>query len=280
MVGNEAVAAASEAGWDVVGLSHAQLDVGDRAAVRAAVASARPDVVLNAAAYTRVDAAETEVEAARRANAEGPGWLAEACVARRVPLVHISTDYVFDGRASRPYRPDDPAHPLGVYGRTKWDGEQAVRERLDRHLIVRTSWVFASHGRNFLRTIVRLAREREVIPVVADQTGSPTLAADLARALLAAAAAATAGAGAPGTYHFRNSGETTWHGFASAIVGGLAAREDIPCRSVVPVSTADYPAAAPRPAYSVLDTTSWTETFGAPPRPWQEALAEALCRLT
>jgi dTDP-4-dehydrorhamnose reductase len=280
MVGSEVVAAAHESGWGVVGLSHAQLDVGDHAAVRAAVGNARPDVVLNAAAYTQVDAAESDVEAARRANAEGPGWLAEACAACGVPLIHISTDYVFDGRAQRPYRPDDPASPLGVYGRTKWDGEQAVRERLDRHIIVRTSWVFAPHGRNFLRMIVRLAREREVIPVVADQYGCPTLAADLARALLAAATTAIAGEGTPGTYHFCNGGQTTWHGFALAIVEALAAREDISCRSVVPISAAAYPAPAPRPAYSVLDTTSWTRTFGVQPRSWQEALAEALCRLT
>lgn len=280
MVGSEVVAAASESGWDVVALSHVQLDVGDRAAVRAAVGSTRPDVVLNAAAYTRVDRAESEVEAARRANTEGPRWLAEVCAVRGATLIHISTNYVFDGRARRPYRPTDPANPLGVYGRTKWDGEQAVRERLDRHIVVRTSWVFAPHGHNFLRTIVRLAREREVIPVVADQYGCPTLAADLARALVAAAAAAMTGEATSGTYHFCNGGQTTWHGFALAIVGALAARESISCRSVVPIATADYPAPAPRPAYSVLDTTSWTRTFGAQPRSWQEALAEALCRLT
>ena len=279
MVGSEVVAAASESGWDVIGLSHAQLDVGDRAAVRAAVVSARPHVVLNAAAYTRVDAAESDAEAARRANAEGPGWLAEACAARGMLLIHISTDYVFDGRARRPYRPDDPASPLGVYGRTKWDGEQAVRERLDRHLIVRTSWVFAPHGRNFLCTIARLARDRETISVVVDQRGCPTLAGDLARALLAAGAAAVAGPVVAGTYHFCNAGETTWHCFASAIVEGLAGHEHIRCRSVVPIATKDHPTASPRPAYSVLDTTSWCETFGAQPRPWQEALADALGRL-
>jgi len=280
LVGSEAVAAASGLGWDVIGLSRTQLDVGDRAAVQAAVSGTGPDVVLNAAAYTQVDAAESDAEAARRTNAEGAGWLAEACADDGAVLVHISTDYVFDGRTRRPYRPDDSAHPLGVYGRTKWEGEQAVRGRLGRHLIVRASWIFAPHGRNFLRTIVRLAREREVIQVVEDQYGSPTLAADLARALISAAALALTGAGTPGTYHFCNAGETSRHGFASAIVEGLAAREDIPCRRVVPVSTGAYPTPAPRPAYSVLDTASWAETFGTRPRPWQEALAEALCRLS
>lgn len=279
MVGSEVVGAASASGWDVIGLNRAQLDVGDRAAVRAAVVSVQPDVVLNAAAYTQVDAAESDVEAARRANAEGPCWLAEACAARGAPLIHISTDYVFDGRARRPYRPHDPASPLGVYGRTKWDGEQAVRKQLDRYVIVRTSWVFAPHGRNFLCTIARLARARETIPVVADQRGCPTSAGDLARALLAAGAAAIARPGLVGTYHFCNAGETTWHGFASAIVDGLARRERIRCRSIVPIGTKDYPTAAPRPAYSVLDTTSWRETFDAQPRPWREALGEALGRL-
>lgn len=275
------MAAASRLGWDVIGLSRPQLDVGDPAAVRAAVSGMRPDVVLNAAAYTQVDAAESDADAARRTNAEGAGYLADACAHEGALLVHISTDYVFDGRARSPYRPEDPAHPLGVYGRTKWEGEQAVRGRLGRHLILRASWIFAPHGRNFLRTIVRLAREREEIQVVEDQYGSPTLAADLARAAIAAAALALAGAGSPGTYHFCSAGQTSRHGFASAIVKGLAAQENIPCRRVVPVSTAAYPATAPapRPAYSVLDTTSWAETFGTRPRPWQEALAEALCGL-
>jgi dTDP-4-dehydrorhamnose reductase len=278
MVGREVVEAAHGRGWDVVGLGHAELDVAERAGVLATVAAVRADAVLNAAAYTRVDEAEANEETARRANAAGPAWLAEACASRSIPLVHISTDYVFDGRARRPYRPDDPARPLGVYGRTKWEGEQAVRQRLTRHVIVRTSWVYAPHGRNFLTTIARLAREREVIPVVADQRGCPTLAADLAHALLTAAAAAAA-TDLGGTYHFANAGETTWQSFASAIVAGLAGRPGIVCRSVKPISTAEYPTAAPRPAYSVLDTTSWTATFGAPPRPWRDALAEALCRV-
>lgn len=276
MVGSEVVTGARESGWVVVGLSHADLDVADRPAVRRAVASARPNLVLNAAAYTRVDAAESHVDAARRANADGPRWLAEACAAGGIPLVQVSTDYVFDGGARSPYRPDDRANPLGVYGRTKWEGERAVRQGLDQHLIVRTSWVFAPHGRNFLCTIARLAREQDTIAVVVDQRGSPTLASDLARALLAAGAALLAGRPVAGTYHFCNAGETTWHGFASAIVEGLRAREPVRCRSVVPISTQDYAAAAPRPAYAVLDTSSWRDTFGVAPRPWREALAEAL----
>jgi len=279
MVGREVVEAGRGRGWDVVGLGRAELDVADQAAVRATVAAARADAVLNAAAYTRVDEAEADEEAARRANADGPAWLAEACASCGIPLIHISTDYVFDGQARRPYRPDDPAHPLGVYGRTKWEGEQAVRERLARHVIVRTSWVYAPHGRNFLRTIAALAREREELAVVGDQHGGPTLAADLAGALLESAAAAVARPDVAGTHHFANAGQTTWHGFASAIVEGLAPRGGVVCRRVVPISTADRGGPAPRPAYSVLDTTSWTATFGSAPRPWEAALADALCRL-
>ncbi len=280
MVGREVIEAGRERGCEVVGLGRGELDVADRAAVRATVAASGVDAVINAAAFTRVDEAEADEEAARRANADGPGWLAEACATRGIPLIHISTDYVFDGRGRRPYRPDDTPQPLGVYGRTKWEGEQAVRERLARHVIVRTSWVYAPHGRNFLRTIAAAARDREELSVVADQHGAPTLAADLARALLDAAAAAVARPELAGTHHFTNAGETTWHGFALAIVEGLAPRGGLVCRRVVPISTAERGARAPRPAYSVLDTTSWTATFGSSPRPWEAALAEALCRLS
>jgi dTDP-4-dehydrorhamnose reductase len=280
MVGHEVVELGRSLGWDMVGRTRTELDVSDPEQVHAALAAAKPQVVLNAAAYTRVDAAETEPELARRTNAEGPARLAESCAAYGIPLIQISTDYVFDGRERRPYRPDHPAHPLNVYGRTKWEGEVAVRTRLEQHLIVRTSWVFAPSGRNFLTGIAARARERTTLPVVVDQCGSPTLASDLAQALLRAAAAVVEGAGVWGTYHFCNAGETSWHRFASAIVHQLALRGDVLSGRVVPVTTAEYPAGAPRPAYSVLDTTSWTATFGLQPRPWREALSDALCQLS
>lgn len=278
-MGRELCQAATALGWDVAGYTHAELDITDRPGLTAAIAAARPNIVLNAAGYTRVDTAESEPEEASRANAQGPAALAEICAAAGLPLIHFSSDYVFDGRAARPYRPDDPPHPLGVYGRTKWEGEQAVRQRLARHLIVRTSWVYAPHGRNFLRMVADLARTREVLRVVADQRGSPTLAADLARASLAAAAAALAASAPWGTYHFCNAGETTWYEVASAIVDGLARREALACRSVVPITSAEYPTAAARPAYSVLDTTAWGAAFGVSPRPWRDALADALDQL-
>jgi dTDP-4-dehydrorhamnose reductase len=280
MVARDVLQAAGMLGWEAIGRTHAELDVANRAAVRAAVESTEPDVVLNAAAYTQVDAAESEADLARRVNAEGAAWLAEACAAAGAALIQLSTDYVFDGQARRPYRPEDAPHPLGVYGRTKWEGEQAVRERVSQHLIVRTSWVYAPRGRNFLCTIARLAREQETLRVVADQHGCPTLASDLARGLLEAAAVALERADAWGTYHFCNAGETTWHGFASAIVAGLASRVGLVCRSVIPIATSERPSRAARPAYSVLDTGSWTATFGLAPRPWQDALSDALCQLS
>jgi dTDP-4-dehydrorhamnose reductase len=280
MVGHEVVELGRSLGWDMVGRTHTELDVSDPEQVHAALAAAKPQVVLNAAAYTRVDAAETEPELARRTNAEGPARLAESCAAYGIPLIQISTDYVFDGRERRPYRPDHPAHPLNVYGRTKWDGEVAVRTRLEQHLIVRTSWVFAPSGRNFLTGIVARAREQETLRVVADQRGSPTLASDFARALLGAASAAVDATAVWGTYHFCNAGETSWHRFAAAIVQELALRGDPASARVVPVTAAEYPTVATRPAYSVLDTTSWTATFGLRPRPWQEALSDALCQLS
>ena len=190
MVAREVLSQAQAGGWDVTALRHAELDITDREAVRACVSATMPDLVLNAAAMAQVDIAEREPEVARRVNAEAPGWLADACSSAGIPLVHLSTDYVFDGGARRPYRPQDQPNPLSVYGRTKWEGEEAVRQRLDRHLVVRTSWVFAANANNFFTTIVQLAHQQETIRVVSDPHGSATLAADLARALLGAAAAA------------------------------------------------------------------------------------------
>jgi dTDP-4-dehydrorhamnose reductase len=272
MVGREAVLALKARGWEGIGFPHAALDVADRLAVNDAIASVAPDLVFNAAAYTQVDAAEDNPELARRVNAEGPAWLAEACAARNVPLVHISTDYVFDGEIDRPWRPEDEPRPLGVYGETKRKGEQAVRARIPHHLIIRTSWVYAPHGHNFFLTILRLARERDQLEVVADQWGSPTLAADLAAAMCDAAAMVLEHSTGWGTYHFCNGGQTTWHEFASVIVTDLIPPEQRACRRVIPIRSADWPTRAKRPRYSVLDTSSWTQVFGFAPRPWREAL--------
>nr|WP_235974017.1 dTDP-4-dehydrorhamnose reductase [Luteimonas sp. MC1750] len=213
-----------------------------------------PDVVVNAAAYTAVDRAEQERDAAFRANAEAPGALADACARRGALLVHYSTDYVFDGNSSRPWREDDATAPLGVYGASKLAGEAAVRSSGARHMVFRTAWVYGAHGHNFMRTMLRLAAERDELRVVDDQHGTPTAAARIAS--VTAEALATAGS-ASGLWHLTASGGTTWHGFASAIIDGAHARGLLPRRPrVLPVPGSEYPTPARRPAYSRLDTSA------------------------
>lgn len=250
------------------------LDLADLDAIAPLVARARPDVIVNAAAYTAVDRAEDEVEAAFRINALAPGRLAEAAVACGASLVHYSTDYVFDGRGSRPYRDDDTTAPLGVYGRSKLDGELAITASGARHLILRTAWVYGLHGHNFLRTMLRVGAERDELRVVADQHGCPTpawLIADVTAAVL------RKGIAASGIRHLVASGETTWHGFAGAIFDEASERGLIARRpTVTPIATADYPTRAVRPAYSVLDTTRLRDEYALELPHWRDALARTL----
>jgi dTDP-4-dehydrorhamnose reductase len=272
MTGSEVVRRAGVRGWEILPLSHRELDIGDSAAVTSAVSGFRPAVVINAAAYTAVDRAESEPDRAAQVNALGAANVARAAEAASASVVHVSTDYVFAGTAHTPYLPDDFVGPRSVYGRTKLAGEVAVREATENHCIVRTSWVFSGTGTNFVLTMLRLASERDEIRVVADQQGRPTYAGDLADALLSAADSLSENPDARGTFHFANAGETTWFDFAKSI---FEMRPDLSTR-VVPVSTADYPTPAERPRYSVLDTTSFTETFGIEPRQWREPLREIL----
>ena len=243
----------------------------------ALVARVAPDVVVNAAAYTAVDRAETDADVAFRVNAEAPAAIATACAASGALLLHYSTDYVFDGRAVRPYREDDPTSPLGVYGASKLAGEQAIRASGARHAILRTAWVYAAHGKNFLLTMLRLAGERDELRVVADQVGAPTPAAWIADA---SADIVRHGVGESGTWHLVADGETSWHGFAEAIVDeahalGLIARKP----RVTAIGTTDYPTPAQRPAYSVLDTTKLRTDFGIAPPDWREGLRRTLGEL-
>jgi len=241
------------------------------------IARIAPDVVVNAAAHTAVDQAEQDRDAAFRVNAEAPAVLARACAARGALLLHYSTDYVFDGNATRPYREDDPTAPLGVYGESKLAGEVAIRDSGARHAILRTAWVYAAHGRNFLRTMLRLASERDELRVVADQVGAPTPASWIADAT---AAMLRRGIEDAGTWHVVADGETSWHGFASAIMreavaAGLLARAP----SVLPIGTADYPTPARRPAYSVLDTARLQRDFDLRPPGWETGLRATLREL-
>ena len=238
------------------------------------VAKVAPHAVVNAAAYTAVDRAESEPEAAFRANAQAPEAIARACAARDALLIHYSTDYVFDGSASQPYREDHPTSPLGVYGASKLAGETAIVQSGARHMIFRTSWVYAAHGHNFLLTMLRLAAERDELRVVADQVGSPTSAAHIADTT---AAILAQGQGRTGLWHLTCSGRTSWHGFAEAIMAGAVERGLLRrAPDVVPIRTADYPTPAARPAFSVLDSGRLHDDFGVPALAWQDALAGVL----
>ncbi len=243
----------------------------------ALIARIAPDVVVNAAAYTAVDKAETDADAAFRVNAEAAAAIAGTCAATGALLVHYSTDYVFDGSASHPCREDDATAPLGVYGASKLAGEGAIRASDARHAILRTAWVYAAHGRNFLLTMLRLAGEREELRVVADQVGAPTPAAWIADAT---ASLIAHGIDRSGTWHLTAGGETSWHGFAEAIVEeaeqrGLILRKP----RVVAITSSDYPTPARRPAYSVLDTTRLHRDFGITPPDWREGLRRTLAEM-
>lgn len=257
-----------------------RIDVSNRSEVTSLLDAERPDMVVNASAYTNVDHAEHEPERAFAVNASGPRWLAEWCDANRASLIHVSTDYVFDGQKIGGYTEDDPTGPLGVYGASKLAGEEHVRATLERHVILRTSWLFSAQGHNFVKTMLRLAQERDVLRVVSDQHGRPTGADDLAVAILGVAASFLHRQGGFGTFHFAGAGATTWFDFACAIV-----REQAPYTGrspeVIPTTSADYPTPAMRPRNSVLDTSAFEAAHGIRPRAWQDGLREtiaAVCR--
>ena len=229
---------------------------------------------MNAVAYTAVDRAESEEALAHAVNAASVGALSEVAAARGLPLVHVSTDYVFDGSGERPWRPDDPVGPLGAYGRTKLAGERAVAAAGGPHAILRTSWVFSAHGTNFVKTMLRLGAERPALRIVADQIGGPTPAAAIAAACHRIAGALAERPGLSGIYHFAGTPDTSWAGFARAIfaeAGMAVAVEDIP--------SADYPTPARRPGNSRLDCTATEDAFGLPRPDWQAALREVVAAL-
>lgn len=229
------------------------------------------DLVINAVAYTAVDRAEQEETLAYRVNAEAMDAMARACAARGVPLIHVSTDYVYDGAKSSPYVESDPTGPLNAYGRSKLAGENFIRDRLPAHVILRTSWVYSAWGRNFMTTMLRLGAERDEVPVVDDQFGAPTSARDLAEAIATIARRITGPMPQFGTYHYADAGETSWHGFAAEIFrqAGLKAR-------AVPIPATEYPTPARRPANSRLDATKISRIFGIHPPAWQTSLAGVL----
>jgi len=268
-VGRALLALDGAGGIEVVGLTRAGLDITDPAQVRAAVAAAPYAAVINAAAYTAVDKAEGNQAAAYAINRDGPANLAAATAERDIPLLHISTDYVFDGAQATAYRETDPTGPTGVYGASKLAGEEAVRAANPRHLILRTAWVYGPWTGNFVATVLQLSADRPELRVVADQRGGPTPATAIAEALLTMAGKLE---GEPwGTYHFSGAPAVTWHGFAQAIIERAAPRlRQVP--TVTPIGTADYPTPARRPANSELDCTKIGYQFGIRQPDWQATL--------
>jgi len=259
---------------NVLALDHQGLDLSDADAIRSKVRDCKPDLIVNAAAYTAVDRAESDATAAMAVNGIAPGILAEEAKRLDAVLVHYSTDYVFDGTKTTPYAESDAPNPVSVYGRTKLAGEQAIRAVDPAHYILRTSWVYAAAGSNFMNTILRLAREREELRIVNDQTGAPTWA----RAIAEVTAHILAG-GSPdhrGLYHVTASGAVSWFGFAQAIMGESHRISGQRIPRLIPITTAEYPLPAQRPANSRLDTALLTRVFGIWPAPWQTMLQQCL----
>ncbi|WIM06707.1 MAG: dTDP-4-dehydrorhamnose reductase [Candidatus Nitricoxidivorans perseverans] len=245
---------------EVIALDRSGLDLADPDRIRAAVREAKPGIIVNAAAWTAVDRAESEEAAALAINGAAPGILAEESKRLGALLVHYSTDYVFNGTSARAYTEDDEPNPVGAYGRTKLAGEQAIRAAGGRHLIFRTSWVYGLHGHNFLKTILRLAAERDELRVVADQVGAPTWSRMIAEATALAIARLD---GQDGLYHLTAAGETSWHGFAEAILAGALQAGLLECSPPVRrITTADFPTPARRPANSRLDNARLAADFG------------------
>ncbi len=262
---------------DIRGFTREELDITDAGAVAAAVRGF--DLLVNAAAYTAVDQAETERDLAYAVNARGPGLLAEACASKGIPMIHISTDYVFDGSKHGSWTEDDAVHAISVYGASKEAGERAVRAAHDGHIILRASWLYAAHGHNFVRAMLRLGTEHKSLRVVDDQVGAPTAAGDVAAAILVIAGKILAGHGGPfGTYHYASEGQTSWFGFADAIFECTEARWGWRPQ-VEPIRTVDYPTPAARPANSVLACGKIIEAFDPPRRPWRAALEEVMTEL-
>lgn len=287
MLARKVAEQASANGYAMTGFDLPDFDVTNRAQVLATVERFQPAVIINCAAYTNVDGAETEEELAIGVNGLGPGYLAEVAKTVGAVLVHISTDYVFDGRKVSPYLETDPVGPLSAYGRSKLAGEQAIlRSGLERYFIIRTSWLYGPGGKNFVETIIRLAKEREELRIVADQVGSPTYTGDLATAIFQLLILSDHGSritdhdleSTPqGIYHFANSGQCSWYEFASEIVAQLKGRgEKLTVKRIVPIRTEEYPLPAPRPAYSVFLKDKYRTATGAFVPDWQISLLKYL----
>ena len=260
--------------YEILAVDRDELDITDQSAVKNAVENFHPDVIINAAAHTAVDRAETEVELSEAINVKGPRYLAEAAKDVGATILHISTDYVFDGQREGKYKETDATDPQGVYGKTKLEGEQAVAKANDKFIVLRTAWVFGEHGNNFVKTMLRLAKTRDTLGVVADQIGGPTYAGDIAASLIQIAEKIIAGEDVQyGIYHFTGEPYVSWCDFAKAIFDEAVSQNILEkAPHVNAITTADYPTSAKRPANSCLDLTKIQRVFGIQPSNWQKAL--------
>ena len=276
-LGWELVRQGGNLGLKMLALDLAEIDITRPESIAGCLKVDSVQLVINAAAYTAVDRAETEKKRAFEVNCDGPANLAGFCARAGIPLIHVSTDYVFDGSKADAYREDDPVAPIGIYGQSKAAGETEVRRICPRHLIVRTAWLYGVHGHNFVKTMLRLRREKKTIKVVDDQTGCPTYAADLARAILLMTDHILGGEKPPwGTYHYCGAGSVTWCGFAKAIFKIAAKYEGAEAPKVIPITSAEYPTPVKRPANSVLDCSKIENQFGIQPRPWIDSLTDMI----
>jgi dTDP-4-dehydrorhamnose reductase len=270
-VGYEIIAACKALPITLIACNRQDLDITNQHSITDTIGHHAPDFVINAAAYTAVDRAEKEPELAFAVNAKAPEYLAKTCKKYRIPLLHLSTDYVFDGRSNKPYCENDMANPLGVYGHSKWLGEKAIRDHWDKHIILRVSWVFGRHGHNFVKTMLRLMQEQEELRIVADQHGCPTYAGDIANAILNVISKPIWG-----TFHYCGTPATTWHGFAAAILEKARNAQPIVSKKLIAILTKDYPMPAERPVNSVLDCAKFTKTFTLAPNDWNKGLNAVL----
>jgi dTDP-4-dehydrorhamnose reductase len=278
-VGHEVCRVAWPASVELTPLDRSSGDVTKPAAIDGLIRQQRPDLVINLAAYTAVDRAESEPELAWAANCAGAAHIAAACGDHGTALIQLSTDYVFDGTKAGPYCEDDPTNPLGVYGRSKEAGERAVRAAAERHIILRTAWVYGVHGANFVKTMLRLGVERPILRIVADQRGCPTAARDIASALVAIARQVGQGTASWGTFHFAGDGATSWLEFADEILGQATRSKAWPSRPkprIEAITTDEYPTPARRPMNSVLHCRKIAEAFGITSPPWRTSLQSVL----
>ena len=272
-LGWELVRGAEHRGYESLALNRPEIDITQPASIKDNLHSNNLSLVINAAAYTAVDRAESEPDQAYAVNRVGSANLADFCEQAAIPLIHVSTDYVFDGSKAGLYSEGDPLAPLGVYGQSKAAGEFEVRRRIQEHLIIRTAWLYGVHGHNFVKTMLRVGKERETMTVVDDQTGCPTYAADLANAILLMTDHILSGKKIPwGIYHYCGAGSITWYGFAEAIFKIAEKYEAFSVREIFPITTDEYPTPAKRPANSVLDCSKIESNFGIYPRPWVKSL--------